>query len=573
MSCPSGLLWNPTAMNCDWAVNVKCSTSVVSVNKCVLPSVGYTRTTCPDLSTVEGCVPACAPGFQALNPALLASVASCDSSGGVFTMANPCVASPTLPNTCHLPSVGYDTTTCPGGSTVALCMPLCALGYVARAGPVPVISACEVAGGTFTMEIPCVPGLLPAPSPIGALSGKYQGIYLKTWAGGWSEQGILDMFTPVNGYGDVAFVTFFNPVPSGLDCSGQSPCTTVWSSSAGANVPASTVYKTAITNSYSKYGVRTLLALGGWTYRDNFGFLATMSSAQLSAWALQVKAWVDRFGAHGIDIDYEAETAAQWQNELVKTNALHYLRVAMPAGQYIITFTIGGLAAVIGTPAAVQASFRPPLSQAYASSGIALSTLRVSWTDVDRVQLMTYDGEPNLDPRVCLNLTVQAIAGFGVAKADAAAKLLIGAELGSQYGGCAGTAEGWCLQDDKVIVMASYVVATGYGGFFYWSNLEAAGSEAIYKSTYTLVHSGSYREGRSPREGSGPGEVTQAGGWLIGTIVMLVTLVVILAGVLAASLHHPRLGGYDRPAASTLEPERFPSLDSPLKQHSEQNEP
>ena len=63
-----------------------------------------------------------------------------------------------------------------------------------------------------------------------AEGSQYQGIYLKTWSGGWTYQGILDMFKPVLGNGNFAFVTFFQTTPAGLDCSGQSPCTTVWSS-------------------------------------------------------------------------------------------------------------------------------------------------------------------------------------------------------------------------------------------------------------------------------------------------------------------------------------------------------
>ena len=60
-------------------------------------------------------------------------------------------------------------------------------------------------------------------------SAPFQGIYLKTWVGGWTYQGILDMFTPVLGNSNTAFVSFFQPVPTGLDCQGQSPCATVWS--------------------------------------------------------------------------------------------------------------------------------------------------------------------------------------------------------------------------------------------------------------------------------------------------------------------------------------------------------
>jgi chitinase len=57
----------------------------------------------------------------------------------------------------------------------------------------------------------------------------------------------------------------------------------------------------------------------------------------------QVKATVDSFGAHGIDIDYEAEAASQWEVELVRTNVIRYLRQAMPSPQYLIYFTIGGM--------------------------------------------------------------------------------------------------------------------------------------------------------------------------------------------------------------------------------------
>jgi hypothetical protein len=58
---------------------------------------------------------------------------------------------------------------------------------------------------------------------------------------------------------------------------------------AQANVPAATVYKREIQKAYTQYGMRTLLALGGWTYRNDFGFLATMTPAQLTTWAQSVR--------------------------------------------------------------------------------------------------------------------------------------------------------------------------------------------------------------------------------------------------------------------------------------------
>jgi hypothetical protein len=61
------------------------------------------------------------------------------------------------------------------------------------------------------------------------------------------------------------------------------------SQTAQANVPAATVYKREIQKAYTQYGMRTLLALGGWTYRNDFGFLATTTPAELTTWAQSVR--------------------------------------------------------------------------------------------------------------------------------------------------------------------------------------------------------------------------------------------------------------------------------------------
>lgn len=82
----------------------------------------------------------------------------------------------------------------------------------------------------------------------------------------------------------------------------------------------------------------------------------------------------------------------------------------------------------------------PPLSKAYDLSGVALPTIKQNWNYIDYLQLMTYDGEPNFDPRVCMALTVKALEGFGASSPKA--KLLVGAELGDQFGDCKGV---WVL--------------------------------------------------------------------------------------------------------------------------------
>jgi hypothetical protein len=51
-----------------------------------------------------------------------------------------------------------------------------------------------------------------------------------------------------------------------------------------------------------------------------------------------------------------------------------------------------------------------------------------------------------------------------------------------------GHRNGWSFQDDKLALMANDVVAKGYAGFFYWSNVDQAASVAAYMETYPLIH-------------------------------------------------------------------------------------
>jgi hypothetical protein len=46
---------------------------------------------------------------------------------------------------------------------------------------------------------------------------------------------------------------------------------------------------------------------------------------------------------------------------------------------------------------------------------------------------------------------------------------------------------GWCFQNDKLTLMANDVVAKGYAGFFYWSNVDQAASVAAYSLTYPII--------------------------------------------------------------------------------------
>ena len=60
-----------------------------------------------------------------------------------------------------------------------------------------------------------------------------------------------------------------------------------------------------------------MISIGGWSYRNNWNFLSTLSDSDLLAWAAKVKGVVDSFNAHGIDIDFEHEDQEQWNKIFV----------------------------------------------------------------------------------------------------------------------------------------------------------------------------------------------------------------------------------------------------------------
>lgn len=297
-----------------------------------------------------------------------------------------------------------------------------------------------------------------------------QGVYVRTRASGWSNHGIIGMFSELVGYADIIYVTFFEPSASGLQCAAQSPCTSVWDQKTQQYIPAYTIYAKAI-DAVSEHGIKTLLSVGGSHYSTSFSVLVNMTPEQMLRWASGVKAWVDRFHADGIDINYEAKASTEWQTELIQTRVFMYLRKVMPSPKYLITFTIGAIAAASGTPFQVQNAFSPPLQFAYETTGIALPTLTQFIHDIDYVQLKTYDSEPNMDPRVCMALAIQALQTMGLAPKEASGKLLVGIELGEQYGLCQDKTTGWCDYTLPLVESVAYEVShRGYRGLFYSTN-------------------------------------------------------------------------------------------------------
>ncbi|KNC77896.1 hypothetical protein SARC_09653 [Sphaeroforma arctica JP610] len=323
-------------------------------------------------------------------------------------------------------------------------------------------------------------------NPESQVLNSYQGVYIKTWEGGWTAEGIRAQYGHLYGVADIAFLTFFKPIPGGLECDeAMSMCASVWDSTVGLygeEVSATEVYRNASIAAKNTTGMRTLLAIGGWSFRDDFAFLATLTAAQIRQWALNVKQTVDLFGADGVDIDYEAESSQQWEDEIVKTNMLGLLREVMPTSEgYVIMLTIAGLAGVQGPAQAVSDFFSPSLTLTY-ETGKAVSTIVQNHKDLDMLQLMTYDGEPNLNPMYCMELTrqtTQRLLGEGISH-----KIAMGVELGPQVGNCESITEGWCTHDmASVLQMADFVSRNKYGGIFYWSNVPVTEADEYYNAT------------------------------------------------------------------------------------------
>lgn len=100
------------------------------------------------------------------------------------------------------------------------------------------------------------------------------------------------------------------------------------------------------------------------------------------------------------------------------------------------------------------------------------------------------DGEPNFDPIVCMTLTSQAVQAMGISAEQANRKLLIGVELGAQFGACNGVSAGWCDMDlTEVTRMAADVLQKGYGGIFYWPNVVTSVANPYYSKTYPMMRS------------------------------------------------------------------------------------
>jgi len=57
------------------------------------------------------------------------------------------------------------------------------------------------------------------------------------------------------------------------------------------------LYKDIITALYLNSGIKTILTIGGYSYRNDFSFLTTATTAQIQSWAYKVKTVVDSFGA------------------------------------------------------------------------------------------------------------------------------------------------------------------------------------------------------------------------------------------------------------------------------------
>lgn len=120
---------------------------------CSLRAPGFDKSRCPDNSTMAQCFPTCALGYRPASAGPGPVIVGC--ANGTFKVGIPCV--PTT-DTCSLPFLGYNKTSCPDHSQVSQCFPRCFPGFrPASGGSGPTVVGCSSANGTFIMGIPCVP--------------------------------------------------------------------------------------------------------------------------------------------------------------------------------------------------------------------------------------------------------------------------------------------------------------------------------------------------------------------------------------------------------------------------------
>jgi hypothetical protein len=274
-------------------------------------------------------------------------------------------------------------------------------------------------------------------------------------------------FDSVKGHANVTYITFATPTVNGL----------------GYLYPLNFMDEIADARDQ---GMDTLISVGGWGYRNMFSFFPT---TDLTAWAQKVKTQLDSFGAVGIDFDYEAETHAQWHAELVESNVLSILRTVLPRDQYIISLTVSA-SSILNTEAQALSlgmeKFNGTIPEG-SMFNMSASVLTQFGDELDLLQLMSYDDGPKFD-------TTMAMGYAQTNYPELVHKMVMGIELGSQYGRCnAGKppvhiTSGWCTQGKaKVDLVATQVKQQGFRGVFFWSNVDDASAQTLYDDALDIL--------------------------------------------------------------------------------------
>jgi chitinase len=260
--------------------------------------------------------------------------------------------------------------------------------------------------------------------------------YFQSWSEKWSSTGLDTGLANLPSYINAVLISFMRP-----DCTYQGKL-----SLGGTGLDFSSdgsVVKASITALKAKNpNTKVLVAVGGATY-TNFGSTNVQAIAR----------FVQDFGLDGVDIDFEPSnpgcTASggqvSCQSDQQYINVVNSLRNALPR-PYILT-TAGWSIGAYG-----QGSFANSQPQG-AYTGVAVNMLKTVGSQLDWVNIMSYDASDALDPKEAFNAYRSLYSG----------RLAAGVEVPPEAWG------GHVYTVGKVQDLANYVNSKGNGGMMLWS--------------------------------------------------------------------------------------------------------